>query len=271
MKSLNLLILFFLCFSTICQAQIAETPVGKMVSIIEDKVYLSFDKPFYTTGETMYFKAFLANATTHVPDSAQTVLYVDVIEIATKRTIVQQKLKIQDGYASSSFLTEGVAGTVFVHAYTRWMSNLAADYHFNKSIQIFAPKDAGALVIAPKTEDKMPKKKIGAKPDIAGNNNDAVRSAGQQKDDNASSKSNLKKVKSLQFFPESGNILAKFANRVAFKATNELGKGIAVHGIIKNEKGFLVQNGIYGQTRAYIARSYQSNTRFEPPANADWR
>ena len=121
------------------------------------------------------------------------------------------------------------------------MSNLAADYHFNKSIQIFAPKDAGALVIAPKTEDKMPKKKIGAKPDIAGNNNDAVRSAGQQKDDNASSKSNLKKVKSLQFFPESGNILAKFANRVAFKATNELGKGIAVHGIIKNEKGDSVQ------------------------------
>ena len=113
MKSPNLQILFFLCIATICQAQIAETPVGKMVSITEDKVYLSFDKPFYTTGETMYFKAFLANATTHVPDSAQTVLYVDIIEIATKRTIVQQKIKMQNGYASSSFLTEGVAGTVF--------------------------------------------------------------------------------------------------------------------------------------------------------------
>ena len=242
MKNPNLQILFFLCIATICHAQIAETPVGKMVSINEDKVYLSFDKPFYTTGETMYFKAFLANSTTHVPDSAQTVLYVDVIEIATKRTIVQQKLKMQNGQASSSFLTEGVAGTVFVHAYTRWMSNLAADYHFNKSIQIFAPKDANALMIAPKMNDKTPKKKIGAKPDVAENNNDALHNAGQQKDDNnAASKANLKKVKSLQFFPESGNILVKFANRVAFKATNELGKGIAVHGIIKNEKGDSVQ------------------------------
>ena len=241
MKSPNLQILFFLCFASISQAQIAETPVGKMVSINEDKAYLSFDKPFYTTGETMYFKAFLANATTHVPDSAQTVLYVDVIEIVTKRTILQQKLKMQNGQASSSFLTEGVAGAVFVHAYTRWMSNLAADYHFNKSIQIFAPKDANALTITPKTDDKTPKKKIGARPDVAENTNDAVRNAGQQKDDNASSKSNLKKVKSLQFFPESGNILAKFANRVAFKATNELGKGIAIRGIIKNEKGDSVQ------------------------------
>ncbi len=241
MKSPNLLILFFLCIATVCQAQIAETPVGKMVSINEDKVYLSFDKPFYTTGETMYFKAFLANATTHVPDSAQTVLYVDVIEIATNRTILQQKLKMQNGQASSSFLTEGVAGAVFVHAYTRWMGNLAADYHFNKSIHIFAPKDANAFTITPKTEDETPKKKIGAKPEVAENTNDAVHNAAQPKDDKASPKSNLKKVKSLQFFPESGNILAKFANRVAFKATNELGKGIAVRGIVKNEKGDSVQ------------------------------
>ena len=241
MKNSNLPILFFLCITTICRAQIAKTPVGKMVSLNEDKAYLSFDKPFYTTGESIYFKAFLANATTHVPDSAQTVLYVDVIEIATNRTILQQKIKMQDGHASSSFLTEGVVGTIFVHAYTRWMGNLAAEYHFNKSIQIFAPKDANALVVAPKRDDKTPKKKIGAKPDVAENTNDAVQNTGEQKDNVASLKSNLKKVKSLQFFPESGNILLKFANRVAFKATNESGKGGTVRGIIRNEKGDSVQ------------------------------
>lgn len=222
-----------------------------MLSIPEDKAYLSFDKPYYTTGETMYFKAFLANATNHALDSFPTVLYVDFIEPQSKRVIQQQKLKVINGHASGSFVTEGVAtnpsgvvGTVFVHAYTRWMSNLAADYHFNKNIQVFAAKDPLALLPPIKKTEKDPKKRgilPAVKVDVPEVNNDSMRRlAAVAQSPNVGVQnpiSPVKKVKSLQFLPESGHFLEGFANRIAFKATDEEGKGVEVKGVVKNQMG----------------------------------
>ncbi len=201
-----------------------------MLSLQEDKAYLSFDKPYYTAGETMYFKAFLADATSHKPDTFTTVLYVDVTELATNRVIAQQKLKIERGNASGSLNTEGVRGGVFVHAYTRWMGNVSADFHFNKSIQIFEPKDASALEIS----RKEPKKKVilpAVKLDVPEVNNDSIKQLNSAVNPPVSNKI------SLQFFPESGNMLEGFANRIAFKATDETGHGASVKGVIKNEQG----------------------------------
>jgi hypothetical protein len=199
----------------------------------------------------MYFKAFLANATSHALDSFQTVLYVDFIEPQSKRVIQQQKLKVVNGHASGSFVTEGVVanpsgivGQVFVHAYTRWMSNLAADYHFNKTIQVFAAKDPLALLPPIKKTEKDPKKRgilPAVKVEVPEVNNDSIRrlrEAAQGANGNAQSPiSPIKKVKSLQFFPESGHFLEGFANRMAFKATDEEGKGIDIQGVVKNQAG----------------------------------
>lgn len=244
MKNINCLILFFFSIANISNAQIADEYVGKMMSITEDKAYLSFDKPYYTTGETMYFKAFLADATSHSLDSFRTILYVDFIETETKRVILQQKLKMDGGRGSGSFSTEGVKGAVFVHAYTRWMGNLEADYHFNKNIQVFGAKDPLALLPTVKKGEKEASKKVilpATKLDVPEVNNDSIRRVQAEIDKGVVIRENpllvLRKVKNLQFFPESGNILPDFANRVAFKATNNEGKGIAVKGIIKNEKG----------------------------------
>jgi hypothetical protein len=229
MKNIQQILLFILLIPTISYAQIVEKDSVTMLSIPQDKAYLSFDKPFYTAGETMYFKAFLANATDHKPDTFATVLYVDFMELATNRMIVQQKLKIERGTASGSFYTEGSLGTVFVHAYTRWMGNISPDFHFNKTIEIFEPKDAAALAI----ERKEGKKKIilpAVKLDVPEVNNDSIR---RSKSGVNTSKLS---VKSLQFFPEGGNLLEDFANRIAFKATDNSGKGVPIKAVIKNGK-----------------------------------
>jgi hypothetical protein len=39
----------------------------------------------------------------------------------------------------------------------------------------------------------------------------------------------------VQFFPEGGDLLSGITNRVAFKATNQYGKGIDIEGLIKDE------------------------------------
>jgi hypothetical protein len=241
MKKLGLFLIAVLCIAFIGQAQTADKYIGKMLSITEDKAYLSFDKPYYTSGEVMYFKAFLTNATSHVPDSLTTVLYVDFIEPETKKVIHQQKLKMQDGHASGSFSTEGVKGSVFIHAYTRWMGNLAADYHFNKSIQVFEAKDPLALLPTPQKTDADTKKRVilpAKKLDVPEVNNEALK-AGTTLTSTTSKVvvTPKKSLKNCQFFPESGALLVDFSNRVAFKATDGEGHSIAVKGIIKNQNG----------------------------------
>ncbi len=227
MKKSIVLSLLSLLFFVKINAQTTENLVGKMLSLPENKAYLSFDKPYYTAGETMYFKAFLTDATSHVPDSTTTVLYVNSVENVTNRVILQQKIKIEDGHASGSFNTEGVKGSVFVHAFTRWMGNLSPDFHFNKSIEIFE-------LNSPKLEENNAEINTKNKTEINAENTNK----NTNKNELINSKNNnFNLIKNVQFFPESGNLLINFPNRMAFKATDFEGKGVAIKGIIKNEKG----------------------------------
>ena len=49
----------------------------------QEKVYLTFNKPQYVSGEDMYFKAFVVMANNHNVDSISSVLYVDVLNVQT--------------------------------------------------------------------------------------------------------------------------------------------------------------------------------------------
>jgi hypothetical protein len=205
MKQLVLAFSFFSAFFTTLIAQtepsFSSKLIGKSLTLQQEKVYLSFDKPYYSVGETMWFKVFAVDATTHTLDTISSVLYVDFIDEASNRLMVQQKLKIVDGTASGSYITEGgKSGRLLVRAYTRWMRNMANDYHFNKVIQVF---DA-----------------------TKGTANAAPQSV----------------VESVQFFPEGGDLVEGLPCNVAFKATDDNGKGIAIKGAIVDETGAIVAN-----------------------------
>jgi hypothetical protein len=155
-------LLVFALLGVFSKAIIAQTEssfssklLGKSLTLPQEKAYLSFDKPYYAVGETMWFKVFMADATTHATDTISAVLYVDFIDEASNRVISQQKLKFSDGTASGSFNTEGSkSGRLLVRAYTRWMRNLATDFHFNKIISIFDPtKSVANTAIKPVVEN----------------------------------------------------------------------------------------------------------------------
>jgi hypothetical protein len=140
--------LFFTSISAQTESTFSSKLLGKSLTLPQEKTYLSFDKPYYSVGETLWFKAFMADATTHAVDTISAVLYVDFIDEASNRLVAQQKLRITDGQAAGSFNTEGVkSGRLLVRAYTRWMRNLPNDYQFNKVIQLFdATKSASSAV-----------------------------------------------------------------------------------------------------------------------------
>ncbi len=170
--------------------------MGKSLTLPQEKIYLSFDKPFYSVGETMWFKAFAVDATSHATDTLSAVLYVDFLEETTNRVISQQKLKISDGTAFGAFNTEGAkSGRLLVRAYTNWMRNVPTDFHFNTVI---------ALLDINKSAVVTPSKPV---------------------------------INALQFFPEGGNLVDGLPCNVAFKATDDGGKGIAAKGQIVDETG----------------------------------
>ncbi len=190
----------------------------------QEKVYLQFDNTSYYTGETVWFKAFVVNASTlNRPQSR--VLYVDLISpngILLKR----EKLKIIAGQADGSFVLidgstaqarnlRGIlsfpSGFYEIRAYTAYMQNFGKDVIFSR---VFAVYDK------PKEEGRY----YDESPTITVRENEIM-----QKRPETPRQNNI----NATFHPEGGHIIAGVPNRVAFKVTGEDGFGIDATGTVQ--------------------------------------
>ncbi len=102
-----------------------------------EKVYLHFDKPYYSVADTMWFKAYLTMEQ-NLPSLLSKIVYVDVIN--SKDSLVQSyKLPVVAGVAAGNIaLTPGTykQENYHVKAYTLWMLNFGEEYFFSKTIPI---------------------------------------------------------------------------------------------------------------------------------------
>ena len=107
----------------------------------QEKIYLHFDKPFYTPGETIWYKAYLVNATGNIPSSLSKIIYTDLID-KNGKVIIRQTLQAGNGFANGDLLLpESLApGMYMVRAYTNWMRNFDKDFLFTKEILLFDPQ-----------------------------------------------------------------------------------------------------------------------------------
>jgi len=104
----------------------------------QEKVYLQTDKPYYSTGEDLWFKAYLVNASTHIQNTKSMFVYVELID---KSDTVMSRVKIRKdslGIFSGNIklLPEWPAGKYTLRAYTSWMQNAGTDFFFSKIIYI---------------------------------------------------------------------------------------------------------------------------------------
>lgn len=102
-----------------------------------EKVYIHFDKPYYSVADTLFFKAYLTFEQ-NVPSPLSKVVYVDLINSAD--SIVQSlKLPVTNSAAYGNIALDPVnfkQGNYYVRAYTMWMFNSSPDYFFTKTIPI---------------------------------------------------------------------------------------------------------------------------------------
>lgn len=164
---------------------------------IIEKAYLHFDKPYYATGDTIYFKAYVMLGEQHDLSKASGVLNVDLID--PKNSILATvKLQLTNGVGWGDFsLPDGLLkGNYRVRAYTRYMLN-DKNYIFDQVIPV------GSISSGAVSESAAAAAHSG-KPD-------------------------------LQFFPEGGELVTSLLSKVAFKAVNNSGMGIDAKGVILDQ------------------------------------
>ena len=186
----------------------------------QEKVYLHFDNTAYFSGETMHFSAHVVDATTG--DTARSrVLYVELLS-PTGVVLKQQKLKVEEGRCHGAFalIDTGIkeanakrgvlgypSGFYEVRAYTRTMLNFDTYGCFSRVFPIYDTPEKEGDYEHPVMKRYMRHEEI---------------------------RPEAKKLKKLNvaFFPEGGHLVMGVENRIAFKATDSQGRGIAIEGLV---------------------------------------
>ena len=140
---------------TVAEDDFSQWISGKLlqyrIAYPQEKVYLHLDKPYYASGDTLWFKAYLVEGAIHLADSASQVLYVDLIEQRTGKNIAFKRVPLLGGTGHGDFiLNEEInAGAYTVRAYTNWMRNFSEDFFFQKDIYLFDNQEQRAVAADP--------------------------------------------------------------------------------------------------------------------------
>ena len=107
-----------------------------------EKIYLHTDKPYYITGEKIFFRAFLLDAFTNDPALLSHYVYVELINPADS---VVQRIKIRPDeddlfYGAIPLPEELPQGNYKIRAYTQYMRNQGESSFFSKFVRISDPQ-----------------------------------------------------------------------------------------------------------------------------------
>src|SRR6185436_14349009 len=92
--------------------------------LVQEKVYVQTDKVFYATGETIWFKVYVVDASFHQMMDASKVVYLEILS-AEQKAVQQLKVELQNGIGDGyvEIPASLVSGSYRLRAYTNWMKN----------------------------------------------------------------------------------------------------------------------------------------------------
>ena len=106
-------------------------------SLMPEKLYLSFDKPAYQAGDSLWFRGYLLNAVSHSYLVKSNFIYV---ELYTKKDSLIERKKIRrDDFAFDNNIVLPLSlepGDYYVRAYTSWMRNFGSEYFFMHNFRV---------------------------------------------------------------------------------------------------------------------------------------
>ena len=142
-------------------AHVAQRFETQLSVFPQEKLYLHTDKPYYLSGERIWFRAHVVDAATHVPEFSSGSVFVELFD--ARDSVV---FRVKTGVANDLFSgyipipDDAPEGDYTIRAYTNRMRNLDEDYFFMKSIHIGDPMSR--MVHAQPEFEFLSDKKIGA-------------------------------------------------------------------------------------------------------------
>jgi len=109
---------------------------------VAEKVYLHIDRSNYTSGDNIWFKAYIIDPSTNRLSVNTSNLYVELIAPDSK--IIQRRtVKIENGTGHGDFqLNDSIpSGRFRIRAYTNYMRNYDEQFFFLKEITVVSPYD----------------------------------------------------------------------------------------------------------------------------------
>ncbi len=178
----------------------------------QEKVFLFFDNTAYFQGETIWFKAYVTDATT-LNRAQSGVLYVELVS-PTGAVLQQKKLKIVAGQTHGDFVLKDVgtsqardyrgvidypSGYYEVRAYTKNMLNFDSNTIFSRVFPVYTDPIAKGEFYMSRVLERTP--------------NTTAKRPDPDK---------LKEM-NITFYPEGGNLVKGVKQRIAFKAFDKEG------------------------------------------------
>ncbi len=125
---------------------LAIEDMGKKLPV--EKLYVQFDKPYYSLGDVMHFKTYLINADYLTLSTHSGLLYVELDDNHNK-FMKRIMIPLVSGTSWGDLALDGTdipEGNYTLRAYTNWMHNFGDDYVFKKSFYISAATEQSLLI-----------------------------------------------------------------------------------------------------------------------------
>jgi hypothetical protein len=237
MKKLVYLALILSCFAV--KAQISPRSLKGSVAALDnsrsrlpiEKLYLQTDKPYYTLGDTLWFKSYLLNADYLNPSTKSGLLYIE-LDNSNNQMVKRIMVPVNSGisWGDIALNPEDVPeGSYTLRTYTNWMRNFGEDYIFKKNIYISALSGSTLVKASFKLDSIAGKNKIEANLFFTGLDKNAIRLKDMQLKV-MNGKHNLFKDKATTGIDGSLNINFDLADKTQLKnlsiIANQIGKGI---------------------------------------------
>ncbi|MCH6197965.1 carboxypeptidase-like regulatory domain-containing protein [Aquiflexum sp. LQ15W] len=106
---------------------------------LREKPYLTFNKPYYSPGETVWFSSRMLYQNAIFQDSLSRVLYVELLN-DDKEVVLVEKFPIAVGLAKGQLQLPGgiTPGNYTIRAYTNWMRNFPETEFFYKPLPLIS-------------------------------------------------------------------------------------------------------------------------------------
>ena len=164
----------------------------QLISFPQEKIYLHTDKPYYLSGEKIWFRAYLADAVTHIPSPFSRYIYVELINPLDS---VVARVKIRpdevEAYHGHLPIPDDVPEDDYtLRAYTTYMQSIDEDYWYAKTVHI--GQGGGAIHRAPNPDSDF----------------------------------------DVTFYPEGGSLMLGTVCRLVFKAMKADGQSSDITGVV---------------------------------------